>query len=493
MDIRQADVARLLIEDIEALQTQERRINEYKSYKIENGAQREYIIERLARLFPESYTTMRISDVSLSAKVNSKLSKAYKDKPIRTMGESTEVLNEVYEAGNFDNGFKDFERDFNRQGYGLLWVNRVNDMLCLHSLKGFEAFVVRDQSSGALRAVIINYPDSEITTTTTSDTDYMENIIAESQNDTSANSRVYAMWTDDFHAVWRSKTELSHKKAVVKEIYNMPIDGNEGMINPLGILPFVFASKSTAVDLPFLNPITEQSIVYNILQSDILTASALQGYGQMVVKMPTGYEIQALNSGMTTAINLPLVEGAENQAEASYINANPDLSGMGDVIKEFATQVLSQHGITAGQTSGEFSSGLERLIANADVSDIINSNQARFSNVEDKVADIVQAYGNVYGDFSISESDEFRVIFPKAKVMISDAETLQNIKMRMELGLITEVEALQIIDPNLTDNDAAAKLEAIKEERQNKVQSLMGGFNADREEQNQLPNGTEEV
>ena len=73
MDIRQTEVARLLIEDIEALQTQERRINEYKSYKVENGAQREYVLERLARLFPESYGTMRVSDISLSAKVNAKL------------------------------------------------------------------------------------------------------------------------------------------------------------------------------------------------------------------------------------------------------------------------------------------------------------------------------------------------------------------------------------------------------------------------------------
>lgn len=492
MDIRTPAIAQTLIEDIEANQTQDRRIAEYKSYKVETGAQREYIVERLQELFPESYTTMRISDVSLSKKVNTKLSKAYKEKPIRTMGDATETLNDIYEMGYFNKGFKDFERDFNRQHYGLLWVNRVDDMLCLHSLKGFESFVVRDQRSGALKAVIINYPDAEITTTTTSDTDYMEQIIAESQNDSSATGRVYAMWTADYHSVWKSRVSQGAKGSVVKEIINMPIEGNESMINPLGMLPFVFASKSSAIDLPFVNPITEQSIVYNLLASDLLTASSLQGYGQLVLKMPEGYEMAKLHTGMTTAINLPLVDSAENQADASYINANPDLSGMQDVLRDYAEQVLSEHGITASQAAGEFSSGLERLIANADVSDYINANQMYFAELEKQVANIVRRYGEVYGDFNLGD-EEFRIVFPKAKVMISDQETLANIKTRMELGLITEVEAMQVIDPNLDDDQAREKLEEIKQEKQMKMQSFIGGANANRPGQDQLRDESRQV
>ena len=47
MDIRTPAIAQTLIEDIEANQTQDRRIAEYKAYKVETGAQREYIVERL--------------------------------------------------------------------------------------------------------------------------------------------------------------------------------------------------------------------------------------------------------------------------------------------------------------------------------------------------------------------------------------------------------------------------------------------------------------
>lgn len=492
MDIRNPDVAKEIINDIEAEQTMKRRVGEYAAYKVDSGAQLEYVRDRLERLFPESYLTMRVSDISLSHKVLSKLSKAYKDRPIRTMGSGTDVLNEIYKEGNFNRGFKDFERDFNRQGYGLLWVNLVNGKLCLHSLKGFESFVIRNEASGDLEAVIINYPDSEITTTASSDTDYMDQIIAESQNDSSAQSRIYAMWTKDHHSVWRIQPSKSNRGNFVKTIMNMEIPGNEHMSNDLGILPFVFASKSTAIDLPFLNPLTEQSIMYNVLQSDLLTSCALQGYGQLVTKMPEGMEVTRLNTGMTTAINLPLVEGADEQADASYINANPDLKGMSDTIKEYAEQVLSQHGITSGQAAGEFNSGLERLIANADVTDIIDSNQAYFAEIEEEVANIVKVYGEKFGEFSIRKEDEFRVVFPKAKVTISDAETLQNIKTRMELGLITEVEAMQIIDPNLDDDDAREKLELIKAEKQEKLNSFMGNFN-NGQEGNEAPESSEDA
>jgi hypothetical protein len=477
VDIRDSKTASVIIEDIESNQTQLRRIAEYKAYKVECGAQREYVIERLSQLFPESYKTMRVSDISLSRKVISKISKAYKDKPIRDAGDSTDVLGEVYTAGMFNRAFKEFERDYNRQSYGLLWINRVNDNVCLHSLKGFEAFVVRYQGSGELKCVIINYPDTEITTTTSSDTDFMDNIIAESQNDSSANSRIYAMWTKEHHSVWRTRVSKDAKGNAVQELVGVPISDNMDMINPLGVLPFVFASKSTAIDLPFINPITEQSIMYNLLQSDLLTAAALQGYGQLVLKMPEGTEMKNLHTGMTTAINLPLVENADNQADASYINANPDLDGMRETIKEFAQQVLSEHGITAGQASGEFSSGLERLIANADVTDLVDSNQQQFAEIEKQVFEVVKRYGEVYGDFSLG-NDELKVVFPKSKVLISDAETLQNIKTRMELGLITEVEAMQIIDPNLGDDQAREKLEEIKREKQNKISTFMGGINA---------------
>ena len=144
MDIREFSVAAQLIQEIESEQFTQRRRDEYKSYKVAEGGQREYVVKELANLFPDSYTTMRVSDISVSNKVLSKFSKAYKDSPIRRFGAQTNELEELLSASDFDSRMAEFDRDYNRQRYGLLWVSEVDGEPQFHSLKGFESFVKRD-------------------------------------------------------------------------------------------------------------------------------------------------------------------------------------------------------------------------------------------------------------------------------------------------------------------------------------------------------------
>jgi hypothetical protein len=476
MDIRDFKVAASIIAEIETDQFIDRRSEEYKAYKVSEGGQRTYVDKRLQELFPKSYKTMRVSDISISNKVLSKVSKAYKDAPTRMMGNQTDNLNDILDDANFNSVMAEFDRDFNRQRYGLLWVNNIDDKITMHSLKGFESFTKRNRKTGELELVVLNYPDNTITDTGFSDSDGVEQKLAESQDDTSAETITYAMWTKDYHAVWTTREK---KGAVTLE--KNEVDGNLEGINPLGILPFIYKSKSSSTDLPFLNQLTEQSIVYNILNSDRLTAMAIQGYGQLVMSLPENMSSGFLHSGMTTAITLPIIEGAETQASADYINPNPDLQGMKETINDYAGDVISEHlGDTQAASGQSFSSGLERLIANVDVSDKISSNRTIYADVEKEVVDIIQAYGQ------LPESDKTLVtIFEKSKVLISDTEVLSNIKTRMEMGLLTKVEAMQIIDPNLTPEQAQGKLDTIDKEKKNNIDSFMGGFNG--KESNEAP------
>jgi hypothetical protein len=472
MDITQLSVAKSLIDEIESNQFEERRQEEYKAYKVAEGGQRSYVLDRLQALFPESWNTMRVSDISVSNKVLTKVSKAYKESPIRLLDGQTDDVNELFDKADFDTTMAEFDRDLNRQRYGLLWVNKIEDQASFHSLKGFESFVKVNKQSGVLEVVVINYPDTNITATSNSDTNYAEETLAESQDDTSAESRVYAMWTKDSHAIYRITEKKLPNSQISRNIEQMEIPGNVDMRNDLGVIPFVYHSRSSSVDLPFLNQLTEQSITYNILNSDMLTASALQGYGQLVVTMPEDMEMETMNGGMTTVMQLPIVQGVESQADAKYINPGADLPGMKMTIDSYAADILSEHGINGGQSSNTegFSSGLERLIANADVSDQITANQRTYSKIEREAIDILRKYG------LLKEGDaELVTIFPKAKVMISDKETLENIKMRLDLGLITKVEALQIIDPNMSPEDAQDKVDEIKESNKLNVNDFIGG------------------
>jgi len=462
MDIRLSQVAQSLIDEIDSQQFVNRRTEEYKSYKIAEGGQLSYVESELKRLFPKSHDKMRVSNVSLSAKVLGKVAKAYKESPSSTFGGQTDKLNTLLDNSDLDDAMREFDRDFNRQKYGLFWVNKINEEISFHSLKGFESFVKVNKGTGKLEAVVLNYPDTNITTNDFSGSDQVEQALSESQDDSSAESKVFAMWTDDFHAVWRVTEKTDVENIVVsREIENIPIDGNEAMSNDLGRIPFVYRSKTSSVDLPFLNAISEQSITYNVLGSDLLTAMALQGYGTLVVSIQEDQAMDTIHTGMTTAMTIPIVQGAEAQADAKYINANPDLSGMMATINNYASEVVSEHlGVSQSVGSEKFTSGLERLIANASVSDQVSSNQMTYSKMEKEIIDIIIAYGE------LSESqDDYTVTFPKAKVMISDAETLANIKTRMDLGLMTKAEALVVIDPNLSEKEAEARIEKIDKEK----------------------------
>ena len=473
MDIRDYNVAKMLIDEIESDQFEQRRIDEYKAYKVAEGGQRAYVLEALKKLFPKSWDTMRVSDVSISNKVLSKVAKSYKESPKRVFGNQTDDINELLDKSHFDSVMSEFDRDYNRQRYALLWVNEIDDEPQFHSLKGFESFVKINPKTGKLEAVVINYPDTTVTANSSSTGDNLEQVLSESQDDTSAQSKIYAMWTAEHHSVWQVQS-VKGTKGVRKQLSKVVIEGNELERNDLGILPFVYKTCSSSPDLPFLNQLTDQSIMYNILKSDELTSCAIQGYAQLVVSLPEDMSMETINGGMTTAIHLPLVEGADNQADAKYINPNPDLQGMRETIDSYARDVLDEHGITTQSSksgNSAYSSGLERLIANADVSDKIRSNQMIYADVEESVKDILTAYGY------LRQTDEpYNVIYEKPKVMISDAETLANIEKRLNLGLITKLEALQIIDPNLSDDAAQDKLDLINEEKQNNINTFMGGF-----------------
>lgn len=484
MDIRISAIAKKLIDEIESNQFMRRRRDEYKSYKVAEGGQRTFIDAELKRLFPKSWENMRISDVSISNKILNKVSKSYSETPIRDFGKQTDELNDILENGRFDSVMSEFDRDYNRQRYGLLWVNEIGGEISFHSLKGFESFVKVDQNSGKPRAVVINYPDGNITTSGGTDGDGIEQQLMESQDDTSAETRTYAMWTDDYHAVWNVK---KHDDDTEKNAFtSVEIAGNPDNINPLGMLPFVFESQTSSFDLPFLNQITDQSIMYNLLASDYLSAMSLQGFGILVVSHAEGTVTEKMHSGITTGIHLPIIQGADAQPDAKFINPNPDLTGMKETIETYAREVLDEHGISsssAGSTQ-KFSSGIERMISMADVSDKIQNNRRVFTRIEKNVVDILIAYEKLRdGD------DTLKTTFQKSKVLISDSEVLTNIKSRMDMGLITKVEALQIIDPNLNDDDAQSKIDKINDEKTNNVNTFMGGLDANRGNKNIIRNG----
>jgi hypothetical protein len=359
-----------------------------------------------------------------------------------------------------------------------MWVNYNEvDGLDFTPLHPFEFDCIRNKK-GKLEVVILSYPDSTITNQASGRYDTQDGInqkISSFQGDQSEITNSYAIWTKDQHVLINAKIKMDVNRKNQISIEYQELEGNSKNINPLGILPFVYCSKSdggNTQDYPVINPITRQTIFYNILKSDELSAASLQGYGIRVISATSEIlnQMEELHEGLTTAIELVQPDDTTlPRTELDFKRPGPDLTGQRESYDSYLMQVLGQHGINGTSAiSGEIqehSSGLDRMLANSDVQKIIKKNQTIFSNVEKQCFEIIKKHTMFIREFSFNEQSKLSITYEKPKMLLSDSEKLANLEKRLNLGLIKKHQALMEINPNLSEVDAIKELDEIEQEK----------------------------
>lgn len=490
----------LIIQEIESSESLRRRKKAWKRYQVVEGNQLEYIKDKLAAYYPKTWNKFRVSDINLGKKIIRKFNKAYKLGAIREVPEdqkATDVLNEKYKKFQFNRAFSQADKIFNRDRYVCLWLNYLNPAPALGEIDGqyvlralapYEYSLIQDEHTGKPIIFILNYPDSTITEGA-GNSDGHEQRTIDSKSDTSANSKIYSIWSRTNYVKIKVSTSMADGH-VQRDIEFIEIPGNANNINPIDRLPVSFVSAEGGIDLPVESNIAEQSIDFNVQASDYRTASSSQGHGQLVIEHEEKKKIKDVHGGMHQAITLPQSskEGAP-RSQAYYISANPDLGGMLEALKFEAVNILDDHGISSPKGISadnvvQFASGIDRAISEADVTDKIEDTQKLFSEtLEQDIAKIFFAYEAGLKKMQAKDLN-LTVKYPKPKVMISDKETLENIRTREELELIEDWEKLIIIDPNLTEEEAKAKLALIRENKKAKLKELgLSEINPDEDDQ----------
>jgi len=483
IDITNIDHCKVIITDIQSQENKERKENAWKAWQVCQGNTKHFVQEELKRIYPDTWKKFRPGDISLAKNINNKKAKAYKIPPQRiltgamndtTQDRENELLNNIYKTGEFNRVFNEFDAIFNYYRYSCVWISYIQDYVVepyywARALKPYEYDLVRDEYTGVPIIFILTY-DGEITEKDVYN-DKTNQTITESQSDEWAEVKYYAMWTKSNHVLVKETryyvTENNQKNLEVNFEFET-IVGNENNTNPFGTLPISFLSADLNPDYPIENNLYKQSIDWNINYSDYLTAVVSQGHGQLILKHPRSQQVgKDIYVGQHTAICLPQ-EDNENPTDAAYINANPDLPGQLESLKFGAIRIMEEHGIKSGSSAGtdseSFTSGLDRLIAGADVQDIIESNQNLYSIVENEVYDIIKsAEKNGLGRNTFT-SDSLIVHYEKPKVHITDREKLDNLEKMINLGLLEDWEKFQIVNPNMSEEEAIEKAAKVKEQ-----------------------------
>ena len=467
-----------IILEIEGAENQERKRNCYKSFQIREGLLSKYVVERLAKMFPKTWEQYSVADYSILKKVVEKKAKAYKEAPIRKLN-GTELDTEEYQSLIKDCGLnaqlKEFDKIFNEHKYGALAVfpyieenvdERADRKVSYRfiPLAPYEYDVVKNKH-GETEIVVLSYPSLDITRGTSDGTNQ---VIAESGNSDEGDVRSYVFWSKTQHKIF--KVQGNGKDF---SIWEEIILGNEQGVNPYGILPIVDLPSSFDPNYPLPSPLPRQTVELNALLSIYLQSGSMQ-VGQLMLKFPADQQIETVTQGIFTGIKLPQSKNPDDpETTAEYLSPSPDLAGHKDSIMTYASMILDEQGINTTQLTNpneKFTSGLDRLIASADVQNTIEDNQEKYLDLEHEIFEIVKKCNIVLGGYKYN-SDDLTVTFLKPKMLISDSEKLDNLKKKKDLGIFEDWELLQDYNPNLNEAEAKKKIDDMKNNRMNIIKN----------------------
>ncbi len=505
IDLLDKEVILQILSETEKSEDKARRRQSFNSYQVYSGNQRVYVERQLACTRPKSYQSYTISNISVSKMVTDKRAQSYNENCIRSISgdmAKTKKLSDIYAEADARRELQFFDTVYNLNKYALMWVNyrQQEQRYQFITLHPYEFVLVRDKDTGELLIVGMNYPDIEITQEARGSSsgngldnnggDGIGDLIAESQADSAATGRTWVFWSANQHVKVRTtqtKVFSAGVEKLKKDVDFVEIPDNPNNINPLGVLPFVLATQDTAVDYPTVNPLTEQSIMFNVQQSETLTSKNIHGSGIQVFKYPEKFSgrFKKMTHGQTQAIELPQSNNPDDKpTDYEYKTSGAQLLPMQESDMNYLQQIFQEHGLENINMEGgvDIQSGVSKAVAGASIQKIIEKNQQTFSTLEKKMFKIIKAWDILLNTRNFSEEDELQVVYPKPKVLVSDEQTLKNIKLMLELGLIEEWEKYIKMDPNLTEQEAKAKLERVNRASVERAQEFMGKMNGNNRE-----------
>lgn len=468
------DFLKKVILEIESQQNLVRKRTAWDSDEIRDGGLKSYVERRLFQMYPKTHTMYSVTDYSVLKKIVEKKSKAYNEAPIRKIGGAGEKgANDIYlnivNKYDLNSAMEGVDLSYNQHKHGLLAVfmdrepgpvSKPQLSWKFYSLNPYEYDVIKD-ADGKVRVVILSYPTQTLTGGTGGD-GYNAIISEAGKGDETRKERVYAFWSDNEYCEVVVNGDKGSKNLSIS-VKPTEAQGK----NPYGILPFVYAPADFSINYPKLSPLPMQTVEFNALFSVYLTSANMQ-VGILKITRPEKQKLTIASQSMYTAIEVPQSSKPEDKAsDISFIAPTPNMEGHKNAITTYLTTILDEQGINSNAVinpSENFASGLDRLIAQADVQGIIEKNQKLYLKVEEQVYRIIRQQLKSQGQDVLPELEP-QVIYRKPKVMISDKEKLENLKIMKELGLWAEYELIQQYDPNLTEEEAKEKLEVIKQER----------------------------
>lgn len=491
----------LIIQDIEGDENRRRKQESLKRWEIYKDRLEPYLYSILQNQMGVETTQdlkMRvISSINLCRRIIDEQSSIYNKRPVRALADSDEktdeLFAEVYNIGRFNTSFKQANILFNLMDQCSIQIIPKSGKLRAKVLAPHHYDVIpNDMNPEVAEVYILSQFDkdnglfnivenSNNVTPQSSAVEYRNNDginqpIGDSQ-DWKASRKKYVWWSENFHFMTDDKGNVLDKNTGRPMERGFDENGEradisvEDILNPIQKLPFVDVKEETDGEYwqRYGNSTVDFTQDMGLILSDVAEVNRLQGYAVPII---AALEKPAtLNYGPTGAIFLKKKKGGEagEQPEFSFASPNPDLSGSIEMVKMFLAVFLTSKGldpsVVAADASGaKFSSGIERLLSNIEKFEASQDDFDLFKSVETDVFKLVKCWlgafqgvtdGSLIDELTgiIPEDVKMNVEFLKPMAQISDTDQIAVLEKKLDLGLITKLEA--IMKDREIDEDAA--------------------------------------
>ena len=489
-------IRKTILEEIKSGENQARKAESFRRYQCLKDQTSGYTVEQLKKQFDQSTInemSYAIANISLVRKCIDKLAKVYSYGVHRKIAsdsrkddKNTNTLQLLAKELNLNNQMKQANKYLKLQRNCMVYVKPCPSAtgwdikiqpLNPHLYDVVEHFYDRTKPMCVIlsdyKVQTTQYASSEAASSlrTTSllpvginKGDNKDQIIADTPSD--ADNQEFIWWTDNYHFTTDQNGEI--------------ISDKENIANPIKELPF----ENLAVDQDEQfwaiggGDLVDGAILINSVITHNQHIATTQGYGQFWMRgknVPTGIKV-----GPSKVIRMEYAEG-DPTPEIGFASSSPALDSLRGMVEQYialllTTNNLSTSAVAAQLTGGmNAASGIALVIDKSESIEDVNEQREVFVQAEPGIWRKTAKFMNVLGsnlkpslqklriDPALAEKIETKYNEPPS--IQSEQEKLTNIKLRKDLGINTQIDLIIKDNPDMTHEEAEAKLLEILEEK----------------------------
>jgi hypothetical protein len=394
----------------------------------------------------------RTLDLQLVSRIVKKLSKAYNDKPTRTLvgGNSTDLDMFGWYLNTIDFNVLGQKIDKNFNNY-----------------KEFNAKFYFNEKTG-LPAVKLIDPFRYIALSTDRQNEASVDIIAEFWGLDKDKQEILLCQTDD--EIWFQNV---NGELIQSE---MAYIGNPDGINIYNKLSYIYGCNSSNSVMPYPDKsMVNVGTLFPVLLGDINYAIKYMSYAMIWGR---NVKEQLIERAPNSFLNLlPQDDSSQVVPEIGAIKPEIDIKEVLDGIMIQLGLWLSSRGINSSliaTASGSFSSGISKMIDEADVSGIITTNQEIYREAEKRMFDFIMYHGHEIWknqnpeipSASFTPGCYVETTFPKSEPIKTRAEIIAEVKEELAANITSKKRAIKRVNPTMSDNEIMELILEIEGEKQ---------------------------